>query len=616
MRRNFDPRKPTAAGDDAASPMVRIIRNPEEDAQSRPLSWHLIARLWRLMDPYRTKRNWLIATVLIRSVQVPMIGWSIGAVINGPITSKAPFSSILLASLGVLALATATQLTLIYRQLWGLQLGELVIHDLRDSVFRHLQKMPMSYYAKTKTGRVIGRITSDCDAVRVGVQDVMFVTMVQAGQMIVAAILMGFYDLPLLMVVFAMSPFAWWIGRVMRIRLSVSYRRVQESFSRVTATLAESVSLIRVTQAFAREEVNAASFRALTVDHAEYNMVSAREGGILMPLLELTSQLALALVLFVGGYRAIVANDPMPVGDLIQFWFLASLFFSPIQAIGTQYNQALTAMAGAERVFGLLDQEPSWTDLPDAVDLHVPVRGRVEVRDVSFAYEADRPVLKNVSLIAEPGQMVALVGETGSGKSTLASLIARYYLPDFGQVLIDDQDIRGATSQSIAMAVSVVPQQNFLFSGTVLDNIVAGRAGAGIDDAMKALRDLGCERLAYDLPQGLQTETGSRGSRVSLGQRQLICFARALVVNPSILVLDEATSAVDTMTELRIQRALNRLLHGRTSVVIAHRLSTIQAADQILVMSAGEIIERGRHDDLIALGRHYATLHDRFVGGK
>jgi len=507
-------------------------------------------------------------------------------------------------------------LTLIYRQLWGLQLGELVIHDLRDSVFRHLQKMPMSYYAKTKTGRVIGRITSDCDAVRVGVQDVMFVTMVQAGQMIVAAILMGFYDLPLLMVVFAMSPFAWWIGRVMRIRLSVSYRRVQESFSRVTATLAESVSLIRVTQAFAREEVNAASFRALTVDHAEYNMVSAREGGILMPLLELTSQLALALVLFVGGYRAIVANDPMPVGDLIQFWFLASLFFSPIQAIGTQYNQALTAMAGAERVFGLLDQEPSWTDLPDAVDLHVPVRGRVEVRDVSFAYEADRPVLKNVSLIAEPGQMVALVGETGSGKSTLASLIARYYLPDFGQVLIDDQDIRGATSQSIAMAVSVVPQQNFLFSGTVLDNIVAGRAGAGIDDAMKALRDLGCERLAYDLPQGLQTETGSRGSRVSLGQRQLICFARALVVNPRILVLDEATSAVDTMTELRIQRALNRLLHGRTSVVIAHRLSTIQAADQILVMSAGEIIERGRHDDLIALGRHYATLHDRFVGGK
>ena len=594
--------------------MVRVLRAPDDEPQKRPLSLNLIVRLWRLMEPHRAKRNRLLIAVLIRSIQVPLFGWAIGAVINGPITERAPFSSILLAASGVLLLAVITQITLIYRQLWALQLGELVIHDLRASVFKHLQSMPMSYYAKNKTGRVISRITSDCDAVRSGVQDVLFVTLVQVGQMIGSAVLMGYYDLPLLAVVFAMSPFAWWIGSVMRRRLSVSYRQVQESFSRVTATLAESVSLIRVTQAFAREEVNANAFRELTIDHAEYNMRSAREGGILMPLLELTSQLSLALVLIVGGYRALVANDPMPVGDLIQFWFLASLFFSPIQAIGTQYNQALTAMAGAERVFGLLDQPPSWTDFPDAQPLRTPLAGCIEVRRVSFAYEPDRPVLKDVSFAAEPGQMVALVGETGSGKSTLASLIARYYLPDQGQVLIDGQDIRGVTSSSLAHAVSVVPQQNFLFSGTVLDNILAGRPDATIDDAREALRDLGCERLIYDLPQGLETETGSRGSRVSLGQRQLICFARALVMNPRILVLDEATSAVDTLTELRIQRALNRLLTGRTSIVIAHRLSTIQAADQILVMAAGQIIERGRHDELLAMGSAYADLHQRFVG--
>ena len=595
-------------------PMVRVLRSPEEEAQSKPLSWHLIARLWRLMDPYHAKRDRLVAVVIVRSIQVPMIGWSIGAVINGPISSHAPFSEILIAALGVLALAAFTQVTLIYRQLWGLQLGELVIHDLRDSVFKHLQSMPMSYYAKTKTGRVTSRLTSDCDAVRVGVQDVMFVTMVQVGQMIVSGLLMAYYDLPLLLVVFAMSPFAWWIATVMRVRLSISYRQVQESFSRVTTTLAESVSLIRVTQAFAREEVNAASFRELTINHAEYNMNSAREGGILMPLLELTSQLALALVLIVGGYRAMIADNPMPVGDLIQFWFLASLFFSPIQAIGTQYNQALTAMAGAERVFGLLDQPPSWGDLPDAKPLAEPVRGKIEVRNVSFGYDPDRRVLHDVSLVAQPGQMVALVGETGSGKSTLASLVARYYLPDQGDVLVDGQDIRGVTSRSIADCVSVVPQQNFLFSGTVLDNILAGRPGSTIDDALLALRNLGCERLTHDLPQGLQTETGTRGSRVSLGQRQLICFARALVMNPRILVLDEATSAVDTLTELRIQRALNRLLSGRTSIVIAHRLSTIQAADQILVMSRGQIVERGKHDELIARGGVYANLHERFVG--
>jgi len=324
--------------------------------------------------------------------------------------------------------------------------------------------------------------------------------------------------------------------------------------------------------------------------------------------------LALALVLVVGGYRALVANDPMPVGDLIQFWFLASLFFSPIQAIGTQYNQALTAMAGAERVFGLLDEAPSWSDLADAKPLSSPVSGAVEVRDVTFAYEPDRPVLNGVSFIAEPGQMIALVGETGSGKSTLASLIARYYLPSQGQVLVDGQDIREITSRSLAESVSVVPQQNYLFSGTVLQNILAGRPDGTAEDARAALRELGCERLIHDLPQGFETETGSRGSRVSLGQRQLICFARALVMNPRILVLDEATSAIDTLTELRIQRALNRLLTGRTSIVIAHRLSTIQAADQILVMSAGRIIEQGRHEDLIALGKHYADLHHRFVG--
>ncbi len=466
--------------------------------------------------------------------------------------------------------------------------------------------MPMSYYAKTKTGRVIGRITSDCDAVRVGVQDVLFVTLVQLGQMIGSAALMAYYDVKLLLAVFVLSPVAWWIGAVMRKRLSVTYRQVQESFSRVTATLAESVSLIRVTQAFAREEVNAASFRELTVNHAEYNMNSAREGGLLMPLLELTSQLALALVLIVGGYRALVANDPMPVGDLIQFWFLASLFFSPIQAIGTQYNQALTAMAGAERLFGLLDQPPQWTDLPNAVELPTGGTGKIEVKQVSFGYEPGRPVLHDVSLVANPGEMIALVGETGSGKSTLASLIARYYLPDEGRIEIDGIDIRSATSQSLAHTVAVVPQQNFLFSGTVLENILAGRPNATREDAIAALRDLGVERLTYDLPQGLETETGSRGSRVSLGQRQLICFARALVMNPKILVLDEATSAVDTLTELRIQRALNRLLTGRTSIVIAHRLSTIQAADQILVMSAGRIVERGTHDELLASGKHYA----------
>lgn len=595
------------------APMVRVTRDPDADPHRRPLSLSLVTRLWGLMRPYAAKRNVLLALVLLRAIQLPLLAWSIGAVINGPISNAAPMAAIVIASLGVLALAAWTQFTLVFRQRLALELGESIVHDLRGSVYSHLQQMPMSFYAKTKTGRVISRITSDCDAVRVGVQDVLFVSLVQAGQMIGAAVIMAWYDLPLLMVVLAMSPVMWIIGRVMRNRLSEAYRDVQESFSRVTATIAESVAVIRVTQALAREDTNAELFRQLTVDHAEYNMNSARHNGLLMPLLELTGQVSLGLVLIVGAYRSIVASDPMPVGDLIQFWFLAGLFFSPIQVLGNQYNQALTAMAGAERVFRLLDTPPEWTDLPTAVSLPAQVDGKLTVENVSFAYDPGHWVLRDVSFVAEPRQMVALVGETGSGKSTIASLVSRYYLPTQGKICFDGLDTRGLTSESISRAISVIPQQNYLFTGSVLQNIVAGRAGATESDAVEALRSLDCEWLIEDLPEGLQTQAGSRGGRVSLGQRQLICFARALVANPRILILDEATSAVDTLTELRIQKALGRLLENRTSLVIAHRLSTIRTADQILVMSHGKIAEQGRHEELLKQNGLYKDLHERFV---
>ncbi len=595
------------------APMVRVLRDPESEESRRPLSLDLVIRLWGLMRPHATKRNRLLALVFLRAVQLPALAWSIGAVINGPITHREPLSSIVLASLGALALACWTQLTLVYRQRLALELGESIIHDLRESVYKHLQQMPMSFYAKTKTGRVISRITSDCDSVRIGVQDVLFVSLVQAGQMIGAAAVMAWYDWPLLLVVFAMSPVLWLIGRVMRNRLSQSYREVQESFSRVTATIAESVAVIRVTQALAREETNAELFRQLTADHAEYNMNSARQGGLMMPLLELTGQISLGLVLIVGAYRAIVAADPMPVGDLIQFWFLAGLFFSPIQALGNQYSQALTAMAGAERVFRLLDTKPEWTDLPNAKPLPEPVRGELEVQHVFFAYEPGRNVLHDVSFSAQAGEMIALVGETGSGKSTLAALIARYYLPSNGTIQIDQHDIRGLDSESMSRNVSVVPQQNYLFTGTVLDNIIAGRTGATESDAIEALRSLDCEWLINDLADGLQTQAGSRGGRVSLGQRQLVCFARALVANPKVLILDEATSAVDTLTEVRIQNALSRLLQNRTSIVIAHRLSTIRTASQILVLEHGRVAEQGNHESLLAQAGIYHTLHHRFT---
>jgi ATP-binding cassette subfamily B protein len=587
-------------------------KDDDREPDKRPLELKLITRLIGYMRPYAARRNWLFLMVGLRSIQLPLVAWSIGAVIEGPITHRAPFSSILAGALGLLALAATTQIVFHFRQRLALELGEAVIHDLRREIFAHLQRMPLSFYNKTKIGRIISRVTSDCEALRVGVQDVLFVSLVGVGQMLFAGLLMLYYDWALFSVVVAMSPGLLALNRFFRRKLSTAYRTIQESFSRVTSTLAESITGVRVTQAYVRQETNSGLFRDLMSWHGGNVMRAVRVEGLLMPLLELNSQTFIALLLLVGGYR--VLYHDMPPGDLIRFFFLANIFFSPIQILGNQYNQALTAMAGAERVFALLDRQPEWQDEAGAVDLP-PIRGRVELKGVTFGYEAERMVLHEIDLVAEPGQTIALVGRTGSGKTSIINLIARFYLPQQGQVLIDGHDTRAITGDSLHHQMGLVLQQNFLFTGTIAENIRVGRPEASEEEVVEAVKRLDCLDLLLALPQGLQTQVGERGAQLSLGQRQLVCFARAMLADPRILILDEATSSVDTLTELRIQRSLARLLAGRTSFVVAHRLSTIRNADAILVLEDGRIIQRGTHDDLVARGGVYAALVEQFVRG-
>ena len=621
--------------------LIQRVREEEEELRA-PLQWSLIRRLLGYSEPVRRKRNWLFILTLTRSAQLPALVWAGAAIISGPIAHH-EIGVLPWAVLAYGVLAIITDGLFHFRQRFALEIGETVVNGLRAELFAKTMRQPMSFFHRVKIGRIIGRVTSDIESVRTGIQDVLFVTMVQGGQMLFTAVVMAWCDWVLFLVVLAMAPFLWVVNNHFRVKLSHHTRASQESFSRVTATLAESVGGIRVTQGFVRQETNAGLFRRLLDDHAGYNIALARTSAILQPLLELNSQFFVATLLFFGGWR--VLQGAMPLEALINFFFLANFFFAPIAIIGNQYNQGLVAMAGAERVFRLIDLKPDWEDDPAATALVDPrtapsqetrdkgqVSGngnspvtsplplgtspqgiRVEFRSVTFGYDPAKPVLHDISFTAEPGQTVALVGHTGSGKSSIINLAGKFYLATGGAVLVDGRDIKSVTSHSLHRQMGMVQQQNLLFTGSVLENIRLAKPEATEADVREAARQLDCLDLLEALPQGLATEVGERGGGLSLGQRQLVCFTRALIADPRLVILDEATSSIDAVTEARLQQALVKLLRGRTSFVVAHRLSTIRHADLVLVLDQGRIIERGTHAGLLAQAGHYAALYRQFV---
>ena len=585
---------------------------PASEPAQRPLDFGIIRRLYACTQPYRRLRALLMVLVVLRSVQLPVVAWLMAWVISGPIAAHDP-TGIVLGALAFTGWTALTAYCFVYRSRLALQLGEAVVSDLRRQIYEHLLRLPLSFFKRTEIGRLIGRVVHDVDSVRIGVQDVFFVSVVQCGSMLVSAALMAYYDWPLFLVVLAMAPGLWAMTRHFRRKTSVAYRERSESFARVTASLTESVHGMREIQSFARERHHAETFATLIDQHARVNMDAHRLGAVFQPVLSFNGQLFLAVLLVLGGYQ--VLSEAVQLDALIQFLFLSTSFFNGIPIVGDQYNQALTAMAGAERVFRLLDTRPDWQDAPGARDFG-RIEGRVELADVCFEYEPGRPVLSGVSFVAEPGQAVALVGHTGSGKSTIAGLIAKLYLPSAGRVSIDGRDLVEMTSESLHRQLACVTQQNFLFSGSVLDNIRLGRPEASRDEVVGALERLGVTDLILSLPHGLDSAVGERGAALSLGQRQIVCFARAMLADPRVVILDEATSSVDSVTEARVQQALSKLLEGRTSFVVAHRLSTIVHADQVLVLEQGRIIERGTHADLLRRGGAYSNLYREFVSAQ
>lgn len=595
---------------------ARRIEDEEDYAQQKPLDLGIFRRIFTYTRPYSASVKWLIFCVLVRGLQGASATWLLSYIIKVPIVER-DFTGLAWGVAGYTALVASTAFILFYRVRTAQRLGEDVVHDLRQEIFEHCQRMTMSVFTRVKIGRFISYITTDSNSVREGLQNAVFIAMVNAGQVVVAGAIMLYTDWVLFMVVLFMTPTYFVVYHHFRKRLTVAQRTAQESFSRITATIAESVTGIRVTQGFVREDRNAEIFAGLANDHSGYNMATSRASGVFSVSVEFLNSLIIGVLFMVGGYLIFSgtfhhAEKATAAAAIITFYLMANQMLDPVATMGNQYNVAVTSMAGAERIFKLLDRKPDFVDPPDAVPLP-PLKGKVEFKHVHFEYEPGKPVLRDVSFSAEPGQTIALVGHTGSGKTSIINLISKFYLPQKGQILLDGHDITMIQTPSLNRQMGIVLQVNFLFTGTIMDNIRVAKPSATDKEIIDAARALDCVDMIDVLPEGFQTVVGERGAGLSLGQRQLICFTRAMLADPRILILDEATSSVDTMTESRVQKALSILLKGRTSFVVAHRLSTIRHADIVLVLDHGKIVERGNHSQLLATGGVYANLYRQFI---
>ena len=582
--------------------------------------------LLALLRPYRVRSAAMLAALLVgtaASLAPPLLA---KIAIDDGISHHDTTTLALVVVAFLLSALLVWGMTYIQTYLVG-WVGQRALADLRIRIFTHLQSLPIGFYESRPAGVLISRMTNDIEALDSLVTDSV-VTLFQAGLTLLGTIVILLtLDVNLALITFCVFPLLAAGSLWFRLVSAGAFRRTRETIGAITAYLQETLSGIRVVRSFGQEPFHEARFAELNEQNREANMRTVRLNAAYFPSVEMLSGLAIAGIILYGGYQAI--EGAITVGTVVAFVAALSFLFEPIQQLSQLYTTYQSGMAALEKIFQLLDVRPDLQDNPGAVDLP-RIDGEIAFEDVSFAYAprrraasdadatgdsdgASRAVLalEDVNLNVPPGQTVALVGATGAGKSTMAKLVARFYDPTTGRVLVDGHDLRDVTSSSLRSQMGIVPQEAFLFSGTIGENIAFGRPGAEDAQIRAAAVAVGVDEFIAELDHGYDTQVGERGAQLSAGQRQLIAFARALIADPRILVLDEATSNVDLHTEGRIEQGLRRLLAGRTSIVIAHRLSTIRQAGRIVVLEHGRIAEQGSHDELIAAeGRYYELYRD------